>query len=129
MWMLDTNVCSYLIVGKEPWISNFEFSAEEMVISSVVAMELQRWAESPDASNALKECIRAFLAATPVAPFDLEAALASSRVLGGLKAKSIAIGAYDPLIAGHALSLDATLVTNNQKDFRHIVGLSYRTHI
>jgi len=129
MLMLDTNVCSYLILEKEPWISSFDASSEDLGISSVVAMELHRWANTPGISDALRECITTFLNAVPVFPFDSEAALSSSRVLNGLMAKSIAIGAYDPLIAGHAISTASTLVTNNQKDFRHVAGLSYKTQI
>ena len=39
------------------------------------------------------------------------------------QAKGQAIGALDMLIAAHALALDATLVTNDTKDFERISNL------
>jgi tRNA(fMet)-specific endonuclease VapC len=33
------------------------------------------------------------------------------------------IGTMDLLIAAHALALDATLVTNNEREFRRVKGL------
>jgi tRNA(fMet)-specific endonuclease VapC len=57
-----------------------------------------------------------FLAAFPVAAFDEKAARAYARV-------PFRRGKLDRLIAAHALALDATLVTNNVRDFSDVLGL------
>jgi tRNA(fMet)-specific endonuclease VapC len=38
--------------------------------------------------------------------------------------KGKAIGPYDMLIAAHARHIDATVVTNNEREFRRVPGLS-----
>ena len=40
-----------------------------------------------------------------------------------LEAKGLPIGPLDTLIAAHAIAFDATLVTNNVKEFKRIKGL------
>ena len=52
----------------------------------------------------------------PVLPFD-EAAAAVYATLPFRR------GSYDRLIAAHALSLNLTLVTNNERDFADVPGL------
>jgi tRNA(fMet)-specific endonuclease VapC len=66
----------------------------------------------------------------------LERLLANLPVVAFGKAQAEAYGAilstcgwvrsrdFDRMIAGHALSLGATLVTNNERDFRDIPGLT-----
>lgn len=58
----------------------------------------------------------AFVAAIPLLPFDEAAARAYAR-LPFKRAR------FDRLIAAHALSLDATVVTNNEADFADVPGL------
>jgi len=45
------------------------------------------------------------------------------QVRAELERKGSPIGAYDVLIAAHALSLGLTLVTNNVREFRRIAQL------
>jgi tRNA(fMet)-specific endonuclease VapC len=40
-----------------------------------------------------------------------------------LEKKGVPIGAYDLLIAAHALTLGLTLVTNNLREFARVEGL------
>ena len=55
--------------------------------------------------------------------FDLEAAAQAAKVFHALKQMGRTIGTTDELIAGHALSMRATLVTNNLKHFQQVPGL------
>jgi tRNA(fMet)-specific endonuclease VapC len=57
----------------------------------------------------------------PVVPFEAQAA----RAYGPLRAthRDRTQDALDKLIASHALSIGATLVTNNEADFRGFAGL------
>src|ERR1700729_2608913 len=60
-----------------------------------------------------------------IPPLPLEASTAHhyGRLRTELERKGTPIGAYDLLIACHALSLKLTLVTNNAREFSRIPGL------
>ena len=54
---------------------------------------------------------------------DGKGAAQAAKVSNALKQIGRPIGTTDELIAGHALSLNATLVTNNLKHFQRVPGL------
>jgi tRNA(fMet)-specific endonuclease VapC len=68
--------------------------------------------------------VESFLANVEILPFDFAAARHAATVRAALAASGRLIGQYDILIAGHALSLGATLVTNNVDEFRRVDGLA-----
>jgi tRNA(fMet)-specific endonuclease VapC len=128
--MLDTNVCSYLIKGQSPWIEAFTKSdTGDFAISSMVAYELAVWKNRNPADGALARLIAAFLEAVVVLPFDAGAAKVSGQVVARLVAARVDIGAMDPLIAGHAMSENAVLITNNEKHFKKVDGLKFATSL
>ena len=46
-----------------------------------------------------------------------------------LSARGVLIGNNDIAIAGHAMALNATLVTNNTREFSRISGLTYENWV
>ena len=62
------------------------------------------------------EVLDAFLAVIPMLPFDEPAA----RAYAGLPFRR---ARFDRLLAAHALSLDAVIITNNEDDFADVRGL------
>ena len=64
-----------------------------------------------------------FLIPLVIAGFDERAAEAYGKVRAALEAQGKPIGALDTLIAAHALSLEATLVTNNTREFSPVPDL------
>lgn len=62
------------------------------------------------------EVLAAFVSVVPILPFDEGAAREYAR-LPFKRAR------FDRLLAAHALSLDATIVTNNERDFLDVPGL------
>jgi tRNA(fMet)-specific endonuclease VapC len=63
---------------------------------------------------------------SPFAIYDYNVVLSPShygRIRRELESKGITIGAMDLLLAAHALSLDATVVTNNVGHFSRVKGL------
>ena len=56
-------------------------------------------------------------------PFDTRAALSAAQIRLELEKRGSMIGPLDILIAGTALSLGATLVTNNTDEFSRVPGL------
>ena len=64
-----------------------------------------------------------FLAPLPIADFDYAAAEAYGRIRAHLERTGAPIGPLDTLIAAHAASMDAILVTNNVGEFIRVPGL------
>ena len=62
------------------------------------------------------EVLKAFIAAIPVQSYDAAAARAYAR-LPFKRAR------FDRLLAAHALSIGATVITNNEDDFADVPGL------
>lgn len=63
------------------------------------------------------------LARISVAPFEQPAEQAYAEVRLAVERQGKPIGANDLWIAAHALALDATLVTANEREFRRVPGL------
>ena len=63
--------------------------------------------------------------------WDDEAARCAAEVRANLEKSGNRIGAYDTLLAGHALSLGIPLVTDNVREFERVAGLqieNWRIH-
>jgi tRNA(fMet)-specific endonuclease VapC len=75
-------------------------------------------------SRRLHALIETFAAAVEVAPFDENAAREFGRIGNILAECSTPIGDFDVLIAGHAVALRCTLVTNNARHFSKVPGLA-----
>ena len=58
-----------------------------------------------------------------ICSFDQQAAIAYGEIRSRLEERGEVIGPYDLLIAALALSLDRTLVTNNEREFKRVEGL------
>lgn len=123
-YLLDTNICIYLMKHQPPQVqARFaECFVGDVVISAITLAELEFGvACSGDAKAHNQALLDSLLEDIPAAPFESQAA----RIYGPLRAahKERHKDARDKLIAAHALSLDATLVTNNEADFRGFTGL------
>jgi tRNA(fMet)-specific endonuclease VapC len=123
--MLDTDICIYTIRRKPiSVLKRLEMLQPGMVvISAITFAELINGAkksaymeENLRRLNALSELIE-------VLPFDKDAAMAYGDVRSDLEKRGLIIGGNDLLIAAHALSLNLTLVTNNEREFSRVNGL------
>ena len=124
-FMLDTNICIYLMKHQPPQVrARFaECYVGDVVISAITLAELEFGvARSGDAAMHNQAVLDSLLEDIPVAPFDRPAA----RAYGPLRAadRERSKDALDKLIASHAMSLGATLVTSNEADFRGFGGLT-----
>lgn len=70
-----------------------------------------------------RQALDLFLGPLEILPFDEAALWVYGDLRANLERKGTPIGALDALIAAHALSLQATLVTNNLAEFERIPGL------
>jgi tRNA(fMet)-specific endonuclease VapC len=127
MHLLDTNACIHLInqkPGFERILRRMDgLEHGQVVISSITTGELHFGiaASAQVERNRLK--LERFLAAFDVLAFDEMASRHYGTVRAFLKARGTPIGPLDTLIAGHALALKATVVTNNVGEFRRVPGL------
>ena len=124
MILLDTNICIYIINAKPPAVlARFQqYRMGDIGVCSVVAAELAFGvAKSGSARN--RQALEMFLAPLIVLPFDAAAVWFYGDLRADLERKGTPIGSLDTMIAAHALSLQALLVTNNTREFAVVPGL------
>ena len=123
--MLDTNICIYIIKQKpEAVLARFRaFQVGDIGISTITLAELQYGAMKSARPKQNRESLKEFVAPLDVASFDNAASEAYGEIRVALEKSGRPIGAMDLLIAAHALSLDARLVTNNERQFKRVRSL------
>lgn len=125
IYLLDTNICIYLI-NRRP-IQVFEhfqgLRLGEVAISSITGAELA-FGVSKSGSTRNQQALDKFLAPLEILPFDEPAMRRYGELRSDLERRGEPIGALDTLIAAHALTLQAVLVTNNLSEFQRVPGLS-----
>lgn len=134
-YILDTNICSYIIKHRPIQVyQKFKsLSMHDCALSSVTVSELYFWiarnkrlhakSKNKDQPRVNEEIIEKFISHFDVLEFDLNAARVSGTVRDVLESKGKLIGANDLLIGSHALSHECVLVTNNLKELKRIPGL------
>jgi tRNA(fMet)-specific endonuclease VapC len=124
-YMLDTNICIALIRQKPRAILQRLTSQEpgDVGISSITLAELFHGVEKSERPEQNKSALEQFLLPLVLSDFDINAALAYGKIRADLERNGRLIGSMDMLIAAHALSLDAIIVTNNMQEFQRIKGL------
>ena len=124
-FMLDTNICIYLIRKNPVRVLKKlqEIKASEVCISSITLAELEYGVQKSKNQNQNRIALTEFIAPLEIGPFEEDAAIKFGEIRTWLEKKGSVIGAYDMLIAAHALSLNVTLVTNNLREFIRIPSL------
>ncbi len=124
-YLLDTNICIYIAKRKPRVVLSrlLELKPGDVGMSVVTYLELAYGAQKslyPDRNLAAIDELRTLI---PVESLTAGVALHYGRIRTRLESEGRPIGAYDLLIAAHALSLDVVLVTNNIREFRRIPEL------
>lgn len=115
-YLLDADCSIYAMLGTHPALRErlADCQPDEVGISAVSFAEIvmgENLGHPPD-----REVIEDFVSVVPVLPFD-EAAAREYAKLPFRRAR------FDRLLAAHALSIGATVVTNNEADFSDVPGL------
>jgi tRNA(fMet)-specific endonuclease VapC len=123
--LLDTNTCIYLIRRRpKEALQRFErFEVGEVGVSVITISELRYGVEKSTRPEQNLRALEQFLLPLEVQDFGPEATVSYGRVRASLEERGMPIGPLDTLIAAHALSLGATLVTNNSREFERVSGL------
>ncbi len=125
MYLLDTSLC-ILIIRKAPakLLKRLDdCDPDEVALSAVTLSELTYGVSASAGSPKNREALELFLSAFQVLDYTAQAALAYGQVRSALAQKNVPIGAMDLMIAAHALSLGATLVSSEPKPFRAVPSL------
>lgn len=123
-YMLDTNIISHIIKDNFPSVQQklIDTPMNQIVVSTITQAELLYGLAKKPAAKQLKTIVHEFLLRVDILPWDIEAANCYAEIRSELEKKGTPIGNMDMLIAAHALSADAILVSNDQA-FRHIPHL------
>ncbi|MBV5300030.1 MAG: type II toxin-antitoxin system VapC family toxin [Rhodoferax sp.] len=124
MILLDTNICIYIINAKPAAVlARFQpHRLGDIGVCSVVAAELA-FGVAKSGSVRNRQALEMFLAPLIIFPFDTPAVWAYGDLRADLERRGTPIGALDTMIAAHALSQQAVLVTNNTREFAKVPGL------
>jgi len=121
--LLDTNICVHIINARPPaGAAALPRLPHGVGLCSVVAAELA-CGVAKSGSTRNRQALDLCLAPLGILPFDEAALWCCGDLRGDLERQGMPIGAHDALIAAHALSLQASLVTNNLKEFERVPGL------
>ena len=124
-YMLDTNTCIYAMRQRSPSIVRRIRRSRigDIGISTMVLSELQYGVIKSSQMSRNQAVLDAFAASLEIAPYDAGAAVVYGPVRAELERQGQPIGSIDLLIAAHALSLGAILVTHNTREFNRVTGL------
>jgi len=124
-YMLDTNICSY-ILKKHPLMVKVRFDQlglGALALSTVVLAELYYGAARHAQRLTIRGEIDDFASRLTVIAWDESAADHYGVIRAALERSGTSIGAMDMMIAAHARSIGATLVSNNTRHFKRIPEL------
>jgi len=124
-YLLDTNICIYIIKQKPIGVlKRFEpISPLDIGISMITVAELEYGVQKSLFPQQNQDALNKFLSPLMLYDFDFNASQVYGSIRSNLEKKGITIGSLDMLIAAHVLSLNCTLVTNNEKEFNRVENL------
>lgn len=123
--MLDTDCCIDVLRGRAPRVVErvAQIGLGPVHVSTITVGELLVGAARSTKPNENTAIVVRFCAGLQIVPFDDRAAASYAQTRATLESRGAPIGPMDMLIAGHALSLHATLVTGNVREFGRVDGL------
>ena len=125
MYLLDTNICIYLMKDLYPALSErlLSCSPEEVSVSAITIFELEYGAAKSNWGEMTRSKMHAFLSPFNVVAFDAKDAIAAGNVRAYLSREGTPIGPYDLQIAAQGLTRNMTVVTHNISEFSRVPGL------
>lgn len=124
-YLLDTNICIYIIKRKPIGVlEKFKtFPLGSIAISTITLAELHYGIQKSSAPDKNLIAFNQFIIPLEVIDFVYNATIQYGKIRANLEKKGTPIGPLDTLIGAHALSIGATIVTNNVNEFERIEGL------
>jgi tRNA(fMet)-specific endonuclease VapC len=123
-YLLDTNIVSDLIRNPQGSAAGrIAAVGEDTVCTSIIVASEIRYGAAKKGSARLSAQVDAVLGVLPILNFEPDADLHYGVLRSQLESAGTIIGANDMLIAAHALSANAILVTDNEREFSRVTGL------
>jgi tRNA(fMet)-specific endonuclease VapC len=124
--MLDTDICIYLAKNRYPQVTaRFErLKPEQPVMSAITYGELQYGANKSSQRSRTLSQLAELTQYIPVESLTSSAARAYGEIRATLERQGRMIGNNDLWVAAHAMTLNVTLATNNEREFLRVTGLS-----
>lgn len=124
-YLLDTDTCVDLLRGVESVVARLKkLTPDDCGISAISSFELFAGAAKVRDPRREAEKIDALLEVVEELPFAATEARRAGNLRALLEKAGTPIGAYDLLIAAHALTTELILVTANTAEFSQVRGLS-----
>ena len=123
--MLDTDTCAFILRRSSATLLEriLTVPLQQQVISVVTLAELLCGIQLSSKKKTNQRALDALLRHLTILDINAEAALHYAGIRADLKKRGQLIGANDLMIAAHARSINAVVVTNNVKDFSRVRGL------
>jgi tRNA(fMet)-specific endonuclease VapC len=119
--MLDTSVCVSLIRGRSA--SSALPPSDSCIVSVITAAELEVGIHRSARPREQRLAVDGLLVCFTILPFEASVVADYGEIRAELEKKGTIIGPLDLLIAAHARSLGATVVTGNVGEFKRVKGL------
>jgi tRNA(fMet)-specific endonuclease VapC len=125
LYLFDTDTCSYIMKRSHPALLERirRVPLQEQAVSVVTVAELLYGARLSSDPTRARHAFDAFIRHLAVLEWTREAAEDYAKIRADLRKRGQMIGANDLLIAAHARSEGAILVTNNVREFGRVRGL------
>lgn len=125
--LFDTNAISALVHqrrGFERLAARIDaLPISRRLVSAITMSELETMIAKAQHPAGKSAAVRLVLAHFNIVDFGEAAALHAGQIRAHLEPRGLAIGPLDTLIAAHALSLGALVVTDNVAEFSRVPGL------
>ena len=124
-YLLDTNIGNYLIrIKPKPVITRFnEHGVGDIGVSSITVAELAYCVQKSQRRAQNQEALLQILSPLVISDFDADTAFSFGQIRADLESQGTPICSLDTLIAGHAVRLGVTIVTNNDREFTRVPRL------
>ena len=125
MYLLDTNICIYLMKKKDPGLQTRVEQEKlfNLTLSSITVAELEFGVAKSLYPEQNRGLLYGFLSPFEIIPFSELDAENFGNIRAYLYKRGTPIGPYDLQIAAQCLSRDICLVTNNTKEFERVPKL------
>ena len=126
MYLLDTNICIFLIKNKNQHLKKkiFNCKKEELFLSSITIAELEYGVSKSQFREKNRRALLNFCSDfTNIIDFTTEDTEIYGMIRAYLENKGVPIGPFDTQIAAQGLARNLTVVTNNIREFSRIPGL------
>lgn len=124
-FLLDTDTCIYALKQNESVLEQLlSTPREDVALSVITEAELRTGAAKSSSPVKTLRLVENFLRPLAVIEFSSGDAIACARVRAKLERAGTPIGPLDTLIASQAIARKLTVVSNNEREFRRVAGLS-----